>query len=254
MPAALLALATSSFLAGQATGDEGAAAEDPVAEADGDDEALLADDFAAALDDERWEQLRIHDARQDRIATDDGELVLAIDTRGTDDATVKLRGLRSKEVFEVPADDPPLRLEVTCDWTAQRNGCYLSMGVALVAAEEDAGPHAAEDALGFELIGVPPGRKARPFLWQRRAGALSPLYTEGWPQERREERIGREFGRVTLVLEVGRARVALYEGGELLHEGEAVLPSRARLVLFVTSHSNYPERAVRFEDVRLTRG
>ncbi len=213
-------------------------------------DALLADDFSS-LSQERWEPIRIHDARRDHIEANDGWLCLGLDTGGTDDATVKLRGVRSRRTFEVKPEGPPLTVEVTLDWNGQTNGSYLTAGLALLPADEDDPPQAASEALAFEFVGVPPGRNARPSLWRRRASGLRPLYTEGWPQPRRADRVGRKVERVKLTLEVGFARVRLLEDGRARYQGPGGLGGRLRLLLFVTSHSNYPERAVRFDDLRV---
>lgn len=220
-------------------------------------ELLLDETFAGPLDPARWDVVRVHDTRTDRVEAADGRLALALDTLGTDDATVKLRGLRSREAFEL-APGRPLRVSATIDWNDPPNGCYLTAGVALVP--EDASgvapddPRAAPDALAFEWVGVPPGRNVRPSLWLRAKGGLRPLYTEGWPQPRREDRVGRHVRTSRVTLELAPRRARLLEDGVERFAGEAALPGRLRLYLLVTGHSNYPERTVFMDDVRVERG
>lgn len=217
---------------------------------------LLEDVFASTLDEERWEPVRLFDTKTDRLGVEDGRLVLGLETLGTDDATVKLRGLRSRASFEAAAG-APLRVSVTIDWNEQRNGCYLTAGLALLpegsdgAAPDD--PRVAAEALVFEWVGVPPGRNWRPSLWRRRAGGLRPLYTEGWPQARREDRVGRAPKRTRTTLEVEPHRVRLLEDDVERWAGEGGLTGRLRLLLFVTGHSNYPARHVFMDDVRVER-
>lgn len=220
-------------------------------------EVLLDERFATPLDLARWEVVRVHDTRADRVETSDGRLALGLDTLGTDDATVKLRGLRTRDAFEL-APGRALRVGATIDWSEQRNGCYLTAGLALVR-EDDAGgapddPRAAPSALAFEWVGVPPGRNVRPSLWLRAHGGLRPLYTEGWPQPRREDRVGRPPRTSRIELELTPGRVRLVEDGVERFAGEVALEGRLRLVLFVTGHSNYPERTVFMDDVRVERG
>ena len=221
---------------------------------------LLRDDFTGGALAPTWEPVRVHDTRADTIAARDGQLVLGLDTLEADDATVKLRGVRSQRVFTLGAGER-LRVCATLDWNEQVNGSYLTAGLALLPepAVDDAPaepaplglPHAAPEALAFEFVGVPPGRNARPFLWRRQAAGLRPLYTEGWPQPRREDRVGRPVGRVQLELEVRAETVVLREDGRERFRGPGGLSGRLRLWLFVTGHSNYPPRSVVFDDVRV---
>ncbi len=214
-------------------------------------EVLLQDDFSGPLDPARWEPVRVHDVRQDQVATRDGQLVLGLDTLGSDDATVKLRGLRSRESFVVEPGST-LRTSVTIDWNDPANGCYLTAGLALVP-DDVLDPRAADEALAFEWVGVPPGKNVRPSLWQRTKGGLRPLYTEGWPQALREDRFGRHVRRSRITLEVTGARVRLVEDEVERFAGDGAPAGRVRLVLFLTGHSNYPERSVLMDDVRVER-
>lgn len=218
--------------------------------------ALLEDAFSAPLDEERWEPVRLFDTKTDRLVVDDGQLVLGLETLGTDDATVKLRGLRTRTGFEA-AQDRPLRVSVTIDWSAQRNGCYLTAGVALLPEGADGAvpddPRTAPEALVFEWVGVPPGTNVRPALWRRRAGGLRPLYTEGWPQPKREDRVGRAPKKTRTTLEVEPGRVKLLEDGVEKWSGDGGIGGRLRVLLFVTGHSNYPPRQVTMDDLRIER-
>lgn len=211
-------------------------------------EVLLADDFAGPLDLSRWELVRVHDARSELIETRHGQLVLGVDTLGTDDATVKLRGLRSRAAFDVRANST-LRVSVTIDWNDPANGCYLTAGLALLPDEAALDPRSADEVLAFEWIGVPPGRNVRPSLWQRRRGGLRPLYTEGWPQPHLEDRVGRHVRRTRVVLEVTNTHVRLIEDGVERFAGDGAPTGPLRLALFLTGHSNYPERSVLMDDV-----
>jgi hypothetical protein len=210
----------------------------------------LLETFAKPLGTERWELLRVHDTREDKIEATGGKLVVALDTIGTIDSTVKTRGVRSRASFELGEG---LSAAATIDWNDQVNGCYLSAGLALVLDEAAGDPHEARDAIAFEWIGVPPGKNVRPSLWRRKASALVPLYNEGWPQPRREDRVGRLVKRSRIAVEVAKDRVRLTEDGRELFQGKEGIAGKARLVLFVTGHSNYGERTVLFEDVRVAR-
>src|SRR5262249_31942635 len=125
------------------------------------DPALLSETFQAGLNETRWESVRIADAKSDRIESGAGKLTLALNTLGTDGATVKLRGVRTKQSFDV---NTSLKAETAIDWNAQANGCYLSAGLAFVDAAFDGDPRQAQEYVMFEWVGVPPGKNVRPYL------------------------------------------------------------------------------------------
>jgi hypothetical protein len=223
-----------------------------VATAHADGEAPLLDEQFDSLDPARWEVVRVHDAKADRVVAEGGRLVLAANTLGTDDATVKLRGVRTKAAFAA-APGRGLRVGLVLDWNDQANGCYLTTGVALVPEGAGPDPRALPDALAFELVGVPPGKNVRPSLWRRQAGGLQPLFTDGWPQAKAEDRVGRSPRRARWSLEVLGERVRLLEDERVVHEGPGGLAQPVHVVVFMTSHSNYPERTVLVDDVRVER-
>lgn len=211
---------------------------------------LVSETFDSPLDEGRWRALRVHAARSDLLEVRDGALALGLDTLGTDDATVKVIGVQATQALTLGSG---LRVSVTLDWNDQTNGCYLTQGLVLLPPESlsaNADPRKAEGALGFELVGVPPGRNVRPFLW-RQEGGLLPLYTEGWPQPRRADRTGRHVRRATFELTLRRDHVALREDGRSLVDVPCQRPLQERLalLLYMTSHSNYPLRTVRFHDL-----
>lgn len=210
--------------------------------------AQLADDFEHPLDPTLWAPLRAHDVAEERLAVARGALEVGFDTLGTDDATVKVRGVISHTELELPC-----RVTVVFDWNHQSNGCYLSQGVALIHSSTESDPRAADTALGFEWVGVPPGRNVRPFLWLRAHGGTRPLYTEGWPQPNPADRVGRTPRRVEITLELGE-RLRLLEDGRLLFEDALPWEGPARLCLYARGHSNYPLRVVRFESVDVLPG
>lgn len=218
----------------------------------GDPQTLLDEKFTAPLDPTRWDQVRIADTKSDRIEAAGNKLVIALDTIGTDDATVKLRGVRSRDSFVV--DAAGIRAETTIDWNAQANGCYLSAGLAFVPAEFDGDPSKAQESVIFEWVGVPPGKNVRPYLTRHKKGALIELYTEGWPQPKREDRVGRAPAKSKIGVEVSTSGVRLTDGDKELFKGGEGLPAgKYKLCLFVTGHSNYPERTVYFEGVTVSK-
>lgn len=188
---------------------------------------------------------------------DDLELWLGADTRDTDDATVKSVGV--VYVHPLPLL-PAVEIQVELDWNDQANGSYLSAGLFLERGPEPEArvsegpmrstPDDAPDWLALEYVGVPPGHNARATVAVRQAGRVRFLHTEGWPDIRPE---GRPVHRQRLRLVLDRGRVGVEENGRpLLEPGEPVFRyPTAYLHLRLRSHSNYPHRAVVFDDVRV---
>ncbi len=208
---------------------------------------LLGEPFVGPIEREAWEVVRVHDTKSERIETSGGRLTVALDTIGTNDATVKVRGVATKSAFSLGG--AVYRFAAAIDWASQTNGCYLSAGLALVPEGHpaDKDPRAAAEGVSFEWIGVPPGKNVRPYLSKRVKGALVELYTEGWPQPKREDRVGRAPSKERITLEVGKSSLRLLEGEKELYKGADGLSGKYKLVLFVTGHSNYPARTVHFE-------
>jgi hypothetical protein len=216
----------------------------------GDPTTPLNDRFQAPLDATKWATLRFGDTKSDRIEASGGRLAIALETLGTDDSTVKLRGICSRNSFDISKGG--LKAETTVDWNAQSNGCYLSAGLSFVDASFDGDPRQASESVTFEWVGVPPGKNVRPYLTRHKKGALVELYTEGWPQPKVEDRTGRAPKKSKVGVEVGEKLVRLTEDGKELWKGTDGLSGKVKLVLFVTGHSNYGVRTVYFGEVTVT--
>jgi len=218
---------------------------------------LLADDFTAAERDlKRWTATRRGDLHQASITVEDtgvagGRLVFTADTRGTDDATVKSLGVRSRESL---ATGEGLVIEYTLDWREQDNASYLKAGVYLAPVESDASVKELQTWIGFEYVGVPPGRGGRGQLVVRDGGSLRFLEREAWPQAARRDRVGRRLGTQEVRWLIDRRRIVVWENGEEYYRGTHGLDlSDVVLFLELEGHSNYPPRSVAFGPVRVRR-
>ena len=216
----------------------------------------VADHFnAATLDLHNWVKTKCHDFRQETVEVaprgTGHALCLSANTLGTDDRTVKYHGLRSA----IPCLDLAHQGEVcfTLDWNAQANGCYLTAGAVLCPTATTLNPQDEKDWIAVEYLGVPPGANARLAVLQCVGGNLKELYTEGWPDK---QRTGRKIDRQTIRLLLDGHSVRVFENGQLVYSSETnqspyqpVHWSTAYLYLQQSSHSNYPERTVYFQDV-----
>jgi len=210
----------------------------------------FSDDFSSAnLDKKKWSITRKNDFAEfavDTIKADggNGRLRLRCGTIGTDDATVKVLGVASKQPLDLSGRK---RLALDFDWNDQSNGCYLTGGFYLCPALTDGNPGDEADWLRIEYVGVPPGKKGRAAIWLKKGGKTRWLYDEGWPRRRN----GRELGvqHVEVFFQGGSWRVL--ENGRLLYDSQGrKLPFReAHLYLQMSSHSNYPPREVFFDNV-----
>ena len=213
-------------------------------------ELILQERFdGQCLDEKVWRVTRKHDFQDWKVEVAGGRLRLLAATIGTRPETVKWLGVGTRQA--VVDLSRPIEVEFELDWNRQRNGCYLTAGLYLCPASSDA-PKEESDWLKVEYIGVPPGRNGRCELASRVAGRLHLLYTEGWPVE---QRTGRPIGVQKVKLTIRGGGLALRENGRLLFE----LPrlalgfEKAYLYLQMSSHSNYPPRAVFFDNVVVRR-
>lgn len=216
----------------------------------------LSEDFASGrLDPARWQRTLEGDFRMqsaDVVATDTAagyRLRLVANTLGTRDDTIKHVGIRSRcAIFFGPGDS----LRVTMDWGPPANGSYLEASIVLASQAVANNPTATRDWLSVGYVGVPPGRNARLLVTASAGGMVRTLYADGWPDE---NRLGRPIKRAEIDLTRQGATLEIRENGQLVHTAAtAALFNPAHIYLQLSSHSNYPARAVHFENLRVTHG
>jgi hypothetical protein len=179
-----------------------------------------------------------------------GRLRIRAGTIGTRDDTVKHLGVRSAEA--VVDFSTPIEISAEIDWNNQANGCYLQASLYLCPTATEGTAASERDWLCFEYVGVPPGKNARAVLARREAGNLRMLFTEGWPDK---QRTGRPVARQRVVLRLDPQNIEIVENGRPLFgpAPHGVGFRRAYLYIELASHSNYPPRALFFDDVAVRR-
>jgi hypothetical protein len=209
---------------------------------------------AGQLDPQRWQRTQEGDFRMQAAEVVSGEsgyrLRLAADTRGTRDDTLKHVGVVS--VCPLPIG-PDTRLRVRLDWGPPANGSYLAGTVVLSPHATTGDPTTTPDYLALGYVGVPPGRNARLLVTARVRGELRTLFADGWPEA---NRAGRPVGQAQLEVAWRAAELEIRENGRVVHVARAAeAPFAAAYVyLQMTSHSNYAERAIHFDDVLVMEG
>lgn len=174
---------------------------------------------------------------------DTSGLTLALDTRGADPGAVCATGVCTREPLELGSR---LTVRATLDWRAPRNACYRSAGLLLTSTPPGADPDGVDGrAVWLELVGVPPGETARLFAASRKGPWVTPLFTDGWPADRK----GKPYRRVRLEVELTASDVVVRADGAVLARGQHSLGGRLWLVLYTQSHSNYAPRPVVFEAI-----
>ena len=174
----------------------------------------------------------------------DRRLRLATNTLGTDDATVKHLGVRTAQAFDFSMGR---RFAVNVDWNDQKNSAYLTAAIYLVPTAEIADPSLAPDWLRWEFAGVPQDNLVRASVSARRKGHLRQLERFGWPGVRK----GRPVGNHRIEIEIDKDDVVIREQGKEVFrlQGHRLTFTQAALYLVMTSHSNYSERSILFDDV-----
>jgi hypothetical protein len=206
------------------------------------------------LDLARWEQFVDGDVREwsaDLVPAPPGfRLRLRLDTRDTRDDTVKHAGVTRRETIALGEG---ARLTVRLDWGNQANGSYLAAAVVLTPHAAPPNPLAAPDWLAVGYVGVPPGHNARMVVRTRKDGRDRTVYTEGWPDT---NRTGRRIGVQEISVTVHGRALEVWEGDRAVWRSEdAAVPLPAlRLGLVLSSHSNFPARAVYVERVEYAPG
>ena len=173
-------------------------------------------------------------------------LEVALDTRGQPASTVSAAGVVLRE--PVPVVDGAVVL-ARLDWRQPDNGCNRRAGLFL-CREDPTGRALGElEGVWLEVVGVPPGERARLYAARRAGGREQPIHTDGWP-ERRE---GRVVGELALELRLeGDHWVARADGRELGRAPAHADDERAWLLLYAVSHANFGPRPVTFGDVRVS--
>jgi hypothetical protein len=207
--------------------------------------------FASApLDLARWQRTLEGDTRTHAAevvaGAAQGRLRLALDTRGTRDDTLKHVGIGSR--CPLPLGDGA-SVRVRLDWGPPANGSYLAGALVLSPHMTQGDPTTTADFISVGYVGVPPGSNARLLVKARAGGVDRTLFTDGWPDA---NRAGRAVGEGQLEIAWRGAALEIREGRRLVYRGAtAELPFDAAYVyLHVTSHSNFPERAVHFADLQ----
>jgi hypothetical protein len=182
-------------------------------------------------------------------AARDHRLRLLADTRGTRPDSLKFLGVRSTCPLII---GPGTRLSVRLDWNDQANGSYLSAGIILSPHPTLGNPLEMRDWLAVGYVGVPPGREAHMLIRARHDGRERTLYTGGWPEPNRS---GVRISLQRIVIAFSEDGFRVWENGTRVYEGRsaALRSAAAYLYLQLSSHSNYPARAVYFDQIRLTR-
>lgn len=210
----------------------------------------LRDDFAALTLDERWTPFTFGAPTVATIRPGVPGLALAVDTRRSGGHPRHGAG-----VLSAPLDvGTALSIRVVLDWRPPPNACYRAAGLVVLP---DAGgalaspfdPAQLPTSACLEVVGVPPGERARRHASVRTGVHPRSVFTDGWPASR----AGRVVGRTELEVLVDERGVLFSADGQTLGRGSVPFGPRVRLLLFTASNANYPPRPVVFEEVQLLR-
>lgn len=205
-----------------------------------------------ALNLKRWARIKENDFRHYGVeiqqlaggAKPERVLTLLADTYGTDDATVKYLGAHTRAAFDFKAGK---RFAVDIDWNNQSNSAYLTAAIYLCPTVTDGNPEEEPDWLKFEYVGVPQDNGVRSVVAQKVKGIRRWLDREGWPAKRSGRVVRRN--RIEIILDA--ADIVIYEAGRekfSLREHDLGF-TQAAVYLVMSSHSNYMQRTILFDNV-----
>jgi hypothetical protein len=223
------------------------------------DPSCWLEDFSQGrLDPARWERTVEGDFRDWSVdvidagvrGAPDFRLRLRADTRGTRDDTVKYLGARRTRA--IPARHGT-RVSVQLDWGDQANGSYLAAAIVLSPHPTRGNPLETADWLKVAYVGVPPGRNARMVVGFKTQGRERTVYTEGWPETNRN---GRRIGVQAVTLGLRSHSFEVWEGEQRVWASQPNEVSLGSVYLYLqmSSHSNFPARAIHFDDIRIGEG
>ncbi len=190
-----------------------------------------------------WVTVGVSDAVRSASWSAD-RLALSLTTMGITPKPLAVTGVRSVKPVSGSID-----LAFTLDWNRQANGAYLKVAVYLSPHRTDGDPAQLDDWVRVSYIGVPPGDRWRHELAERRGKRLAFLDRAGWPHDRR----GRVPGVAKVHIRWTGGRLELLEGGATLSKVTARGWSEHYVYVTLTSHSNYPQRTVYVDGLRLRR-
>jgi len=207
----------------------------------------LQDNFnGSKIDETRWVLVRDGDFRKEAIELSGARLKISADTIGTDERTIKYLGLRSRSPVDFRS---PKLLSCNIDWNNQSNGTYLTASIYICPQASAGAPEKEPDWLKFEYAGVPPDKNARALVAAKVAGQLKLLETEGWPEQRQ----GRLIGNQRIEIRLAQNNLTVSEDGRRIVSTNPQLGfSSGYVYLLLSSHSNYPERTVFFDNFSIT--
>ena len=104
------------------------------------------------------------------------------------------------------------------------------------------------DWLKFEYVGVPPGLNARSVVTTKVDGKIRSLYTEGWPENRTGRHIANQH--VNIIID-NRSFKIIENGDEIFESSHDLSFTSAYIYLQMSSHSNYPDREIYFDNVMI---
>lgn len=205
----------------------------------------LREEFLAASLEARWTPFACGAPTAVTLAPGAPGLSLAVDTRRA--AGHPRHGVG---VVSAPLEvGVALRVRALLDWRPPANACYREAGLLVVPeGKVPTGPFDPTSlwpAACLEVVGVPPGERARRLATVRTGPHPRAVFTDGWPASR----AGRVVGRTALEVVVDERGASFSADGQTLGRGAVTLGPRVRLLLFTTSNENYPPRPVVFEEV-----
>lgn len=200
------------------------------------------------LANDSWIIAQANDIAQVETTVHEGVVTIGIDTMGTDDASVKSLAIRRAQTL---VNTTPTRVEALLHWPQETNTSYLSAGLYVVSDDQVDDPEQAEHWVAIELVGVPPGDKARAQVVSGTSGRFKWLESFGWPQQR--EKAVRTFSRIGLAIEMNGDTLRVFLGDQEVYTGPNPLAGLPKLsvVLRLKGHSNYTFRSVQFSEIRV---
>jgi len=211
-----------------------------------------------ALDITRWNVTRDGDLNQFAVDVQDVEpttekdyrLRVMVNTLETSDL-VKYLGVRSIQTVDF---SKAKEISFDLDWNNQQDRTSLTAGLYICPLKSD-NPKTEKDFLGFEWVGVPPGKNICTNLWASVNGVINQLYTDSGPPNENGSRDGWLVlpgnHRIKLLLDSNGIRVWA-DSKQLCYALHSLSFTSGYLYLQMSSGANYSDREVYFDNIVVT--
>lgn len=167
---------------------------------------------------------------------------------------VKTLGVMCHEIIDFTDG---ITIEGELDWNSQRNGSYLS-AVIMLSPEVLENMDKMADLIALEYSGVPPGKNIKVVMSKKIRRSLKVLYKDSGPSDALGRGAGRDPGNESIFFRIyiDKENIQFSENktDKISLSPHALNFTSGYFYIQMRSGTNYPDREIYFDNVRIYRG